>query len=122
MYGMLTHRPYTVVVQRRLCADIWGVTVALSRPEDMHRGRATSVPVMFYCNVVDFIGSCCRLFVGWIIYYCRRIHIKLFQGIHKFSFVTKCKVSMIRTAGSNECPVSCRCLANAEFEFRYLKD
>jgi len=69
--------------------QIWGVTVAMNTPEDMHHGRSTYVPVTLYCNIVDFIGSCCRLFVGWIIYFCLRIYIKLFQGIHKFSFLDK---------------------------------
>jgi hypothetical protein len=120
-YDMLAFRPYTVVVERRLPAGIWLVTVAVNTPEDMHRDRSTSVPRMVCYNIVGFTGSCCRLFVGWIIYYCLRIHIKLSKKFVSFTFLTKCEVSMIRFVGSNECKLSCRCLANAEFECRYLK-
>ena len=47
-YDMLAYRPYTVVVERRLSAEIWRVTVAMNTPEDMGRGRSTSVRRMLY--------------------------------------------------------------------------
>ena len=77
---------------------------------------------MLYYDILDFIASCCRLFIDLIISYCLRTDIELFQEIHKFSLLDKCKVSMIRSIGPNECPLSYRRFANAKFEFQYLKD
>jgi hypothetical protein len=65
-----------------ICRDLW-------QSEDMHRSQDQRLSPMLCINTVDFIGSCCRFFVGWIIYYCLKIDLKLFQGIQKFSFLYK---------------------------------
>ena len=124
-----------VVVVQYLSAASWGVTVAMDVSYDVHRFKAHThththththrhthkhiyIVLILCCNVVDIIGSCCKLFVDSIQNRC-----KIFpRNSYSFHFLTECKVSMIRSIGPNECPVPCRCFADVEFELQHLKD
>jgi len=84
--------------------------------------RSTAVRLMLCHDTVEFIGSRCRFCVDWIISYCLRIYMKICKEFVSFPFLTKCEVYMIRSAGPNKFPVSCRRFASVEFEFQYLKN
>jgi hypothetical protein len=93
----------------------------MNESENMHRIRSTAVPRMLCQYTVYSIGSCCRFCVDWIISYCLRIDMKLFQTIHKFPFLTNYKLSVKGSIGPNESTVSCTCFANVEFESRHFR-
>jgi len=84
--------------------------------------RSTAVPLMLCHDTVEFIGSCCRFCIDWVISYCLRIDMKICKEFVNFPFLTKYEVSNIGSVGSNKCPVSCTYFASVEFECRYLKD
>ena len=51
--------------------------------------NSISVALMLYYDIVDFIASCCGLFIDMIISYCLRMDTELFQEIHKLSLLDK---------------------------------
>jgi hypothetical protein len=52
-YGVLAYRTYKVVVERRLPAECWDVTVAMNVSEDMHRSQSRHLS--FSCRITTLL-------------------------------------------------------------------